>query len=242
MNTGQIMEKLDTIILAGGLGTRLREVVPDLPKSLAPINNKPFLDVLLSVLNKWDCVGKVVIAVGHMADKIIEKYKGTSEYNFEIHFSVEAELLGTGGAIKKALPQTETDNVLVLNGDSYVETDLNDLVKKHMKTSASMTIVLREAENTSRYGRVKLNSDNRIVCFEEKTPEPSKGYINEGMYLIKRNLFDEVKENIVISLEKELLPVFIKEGVYGYISSGKFIDIGIPEKYINADNYLKEIC
>ncbi len=236
------MEKLDSIILAGGLGTRLRGVVPELPKALAPVNNKPFLDIILSALSKWECIEKVVIAVGYMADKIIERYKDTSKYGFKILFSVEEELLGTGGAIKKVIPQTETDNILVLNGDSYAETDLCDLLDKHVETSASMSIVLREVENASRYGRVKLISDNRIVCFEEKTPGPAKGYINAGMYLIKRKLFDDVKNNVVISLEKELLPVFIKEGVFGYISSGKFIDIGIPETYKIADEYLKEVC
>ncbi len=236
------MEKIDSIILAGGLGTRLRGVVPELPKALAPVNNKPFLDIILASLNKWEYIERVVVAVGYMADKIIERYKDTSRYRFNILFSVEEELLGTGGAIKKVLSQTESDNVLVLNGDSYVEIDLFALEKKHRETRAAMTIVLRGVENASRYGRVKLNSDNRIVCFEEKTPEPSKGYINAGMYLIKRKLFDNVKENNVISLEKELLPVFIKEGVFGYISSGKFIDIGIPETYKIADKYLKEVC
>ncbi len=236
------MKTFDSIILAGGLGTRLRGVVPELPKVLAPVNNKPFLDIILSYLSKWECIEKVVIAVGYMADKVIERYKDTSKYNFKIFFSVEEELLGTGGAIKNALLQTETDNVLVLNGDSYVETDLSDLAKKHMETSVSMTIVLREVENASRYGRVKLNSDNRIVCFEEKIPECSKGYINAGMYLIKRELFDDVRDNNVISLEKELLPEFIKDGVFGYISRGKFIDIGIPETYKIADKYLKEVC
>ncbi|MFQ5788272.1 MAG: nucleotidyltransferase family protein [Thermodesulfobacteriota bacterium] len=236
------MEKLDSIILAGGLGTRLREVVPELPKVLAPVNNKPFLDIILSSLSEWECIEKVVIAVGYMADKIIERYKDTSRYNFKILFSVEEKLLGTGGAIKKVLPQTETDNVLVLNGDSYIEADLYGLVKKHMEVGSSMTIVLREVENASRYGRVKLNSDNRIIYFEEKTPERSKGYINAGMYLIKRKLFDEVKEDKVISLERELLPVFIGKGVYGYISCGRFIDIGVPEAYKIADKYLKEIC
>ncbi len=236
------MEKLDSIILAGGLGTRLREVVPKLPKVLAPVNNKPFLDIILSSLSKWECIEKVVIAAGYMADKIIERYKDTSRYNFKILFSVEDELLGTGGAIKKVIPQTQTDNVLVLNGDSYVETDLSVLSKKHMETSASMTIVLREVENASRYGMVKLNSDNRVVCFEEKTPELSRGLINAGVYLIKRDLFNDVKDNKVISLEKDLLPVFIKERVFGCISSGKFIDIGIPETYKIADKYLKEVC
>ena len=219
------MKKIDSIILAGGLGTRLRGVVPELPKALAPVNNKPFLDIILSALNKCEYIEKVVIAVGYMADKVIERYRDTARYNFKMRFSVEEDLLGTGGAIKKALLQAESDNVLVLNGDSYVETNLHVLAKKHMESSASMTIVLREVENASRYGRVKLNSANRIVCFEEKTSEVSNGYVNAGMYLIKRKLFDDVKDNNVISLEKELLPVFIRKGVFGYISSGKFIDI-----------------
>ncbi len=236
------MRKLDTIILAGGLGTRLEKVVPNLPKSLAPVNNKPFLDLILSFLSKWGCTEKVTIAVGYMAEKIIERYRGTSEYNFKILFSVEDELLGTGGAIKKALSSVETDNILVLNGDSYIDIDLCDLIKRHIETRAVMTIVLREVENANRYGMVKLNSDNRIIYFEEKNPEPLKGYINAGMYLIKKELFDEVKEDKVISLERELLPVFIEKGVYGYISCGRFIDIGVPETYKTADKYLKEIC
>jgi D-glycero-alpha-D-manno-heptose 1-phosphate guanylyltransferase len=177
-----------------------------------------------------------------MAEKIIERYRGTSEYNFKILFSVEDELLGTGGAIKKALSSVETDNILVLNGDSYIDIDLCDLIKRHIETRAVMTIVLREVENANRYGMVKLNSDNRIIYFEEKNPEPLKGYINAGMYLIKKELFDEVKEDKVISLERELLPVFIEKGVYGYISCGRFIDIGVPETYKTADKYLKEIC
>ncbi len=236
------MKKIDSIILAGGLGTRLREIVPELPKALAPVNNKPFLDIILSSLSKCESIGRVVIAVGYMADKIIERYKDASGYNFEILFSVEEKLLGTGGAIKKVLPKTETGNVLVLNGDSYMETDFHVMAEKHIKTGASMTMALREVEDVSRYGSVKLDSDNRIVSFEEKTPEPSKGYINAGMYLIQSRLFDDVRGDNVISLEKELLPLFLKEGVYGHISSGKFIDIGIPETYKIADKYLKEVC
>ena len=234
------MEKIDSIILAGGLGKRLREVVPDLPKPLAPVNDKPFLDIILSVLSKWKFTENVIIAIGYMADKFIERYKDSSEYNFNILFSVEEKLLGTGGAIKKALQYAKTDNILVLNGDSYIEVDLNDLVKKHLETNSEMTIVLKEVENANRYGKVKLDNDNRIVHFDEKNPQPSKGYINSGIYVIKKGLFNEVKENKTLSLEKELLPVFIKKKVFGYISYGKFIDIGIPETYKIANKYLKE--
>jgi len=242
---GTVIEKeskMDTIILAGGLGTRLREVVSDLPKPMVSINGKPFLDLILSLLNRCGSIERVILAVGYMADKIIERYEDSSEYSFEILFSVEEKLLGTGGAIKNALKYTETDNVLVLNGDSYVDIDFYDLLKKHSQTNAEMTIVLKELENTNRYGSVKIDENNKITCFEEKKTGVSKGYVNAGIYLIKRSLFDSIKEQAVISLEKELLPVFIKKDVFGYIGKGKFIDIGIPETYRIADKYLcKEV-
>lgn len=236
------MKKLDAIILAGGPGTRLKKVINDLPKPLAPINNRPFLDILLNYLNKWDCVKKVILAVGYMADKIIEEYMDRQEYNFEILFSKEKELLGTAGAIKKALQYTETASILALNGDSYVDVNINDLIKIHKKNNTDMTMVLRKVEGADRYGRVKLDSNNRIIYFEEKSPVSSKGYINAGIYLFKKRLFDDVKDNKVISLEKELLPIFLEKGVYGYISKGKFIDIGVPETYKIAGKYLKEVC
>ena len=232
------MKKIDSIILAGGLGTRLREVVPDLPKPMVSINGKPFLDLILSLLNKCGSIERVILAVGYMADKIIERYEDSSEYSFEILFSVEEKLLGTGGAIKNALKYTETNNVLVLNGDSFVEVDLYDFLKKHLQTNADMTIVLKELENSNRYGSVKIDEDNKITCFEEKKTGLSKGLINAGVYMIKETLFDSIKEQTVISLEKELLPVFIKKDVFGYIGKGKFVDIGIPETYRIADKYL----
>lgn len=235
-----MMKKIDSIIMVGGLGTRLREVVPDLPKPMVSINGKPFLDIILSLLNKCGSIERVILAVGYMADKIIERYEKSSEYSFEILFSVEEKFLGTGGAIKNALKYTETNNVLVLNGDSFVEVDLYDFLKKHLQTNADMTIVLKELKNTNRYGSVKIDEDNKITCFEEKKTGLSKGLINAGVYMIKKTLFDSIKEQTVISLEKELLPVFIKKDVFGYIGKGKFIDIGIPETYRMADKYLRE--
>jgi D-glycero-alpha-D-manno-heptose 1-phosphate guanylyltransferase len=234
------MEKLDAIILAGGLGTRLREVLTDLPKVLAPVNNRPFLDILLNFLNKSHCIRKVIIAVGYMADKITKEYSNRPEYIFKILFSEEKELLGTGGAIKKALQYVETDNVLALNGDSYVDVNVNDLMRNHRKRNAAMTIVLKKVENANRYGSVKLNTEGRIISFEEKIPGKTRGYINAGMYVFKKELFDDVKEDKVLSLEKELLPIFLGNGVYGYISHGKFIDIGIPETFKVVSRYLKE--
>jgi D-glycero-alpha-D-manno-heptose 1-phosphate guanylyltransferase len=240
------MNPLDVIILAGGLGTRLQQTVPGLPKPLAPINEKPFLDILLTFLNRWDFIKTVVIAVGYMADKVIQRYKDTDLYNFEINFSIEEKLLGTGGAIKQALQHTATYDVLCLNGDSFIEIDLLDLYKTYMKKVPMMMMAVRKVENASRYGSVKLDDNKRIIFFQEKGAwgsalEDSRGYINAGMYLFKKTLFDDVNDGHVISLEKELLPEFIKQNVYAYPAHGKFIDIGTPESYVKASTYLKEV-
>jgi D-glycero-alpha-D-manno-heptose 1-phosphate guanylyltransferase len=131
-------KKLDAIILAGGLGTRLREIVGDLPKVLALVNNRPFLDIILSFLHKSGCIQRVVIAVGYLADKIMKEYTGRHEYDFEIHFSGEKELLGTGGAIRKALDYTKTGDVLARNGDSYVDVNVVDLIETGKSVTTSL--------------------------------------------------------------------------------------------------------
>jgi len=235
------MEKIDAIILAGGPGTRLRKIIGVLPKALAPVNNIPFLDLLLSFLKKSGCVQRVVIAVGYLADQVIGAYTDRHEYGFEIIFSEEKKLLGTGGAIRKALPYTKTENVLALNGDTYTDVNIADLIDTHRKKHAAMTIVLAEIENKGRYGRVKLNSGHRIVSFKEKSRGQAGAYVNAGMYLFKRELFYSIQENRVISFEKELLPLFLEKGAYGFITRGKFMDIGVPETYRMADTYFREI-
>ena len=235
-----MMEKFDAIILAGGLGTRLRTSVSDLPKALAPVNGKPFLDFVLHSLDQSDCVENVVIAVGFMADKIINRYENVKNYGFNITFSVEKELMGTGGAIKKALKLTNSNDILVLNGDSYVDIDMQSFFTMHKSKNAQITIAIKEVENANRYGKVNILEDGLITSFEEKVLNQSSGYINAGVYLFKRELFDSVEENKILSLEKDLLPTMIKSNAYGFICKGKFIDIGIPETFEIASTYLKD--
>lgn len=235
------MEKVDAIILAGGLGTRLRGIASDLPKVLLPVNGKPFLDILLHHLNQSGIIGKVILAVGYKADKIIEHYENSRTENFNIVFSVETELLGTGGAIRKAIGYSETEAILVMNGDSYVEVNLEKMFAAHRAKKAVMTVVIKEVPDASRYGKVVLDADGRVVTFEEKKNDPVAGYINAGVYLFNRNLLNEVAEERVLSWEKDLLPGFLRESVYGFISRGRFIDIGIPETYEISGDYLKGI-
>lgn len=232
---------MDAIILAGGKGTRLQSVVSDVPKPLAPVNNRPFLDIILNFLSKCNCVSNVIIAVGYMADKVIREYQNRREFSFNILFSIEENLLGTGGAIKKALQYAETNNVLALNGDSFINFNINKLILNHKKNNADMTIVLKKIADISRYGRVKLNNNKRIIAFEEKTVKIIEGYINTGVYIFKKQLFDNVEKNKIISLEKELLPFFLEKMVYGCITNGKFIDIGVPESYRMSNKFFNEM-
>jgi NDP-sugar pyrophosphorylase family protein len=250
------LEAIDVIILAGGLGTRLKPVVDGLPKALAPVNGRPFLDILLGYLNRWGIVRRVVIAVGYMADKIIGEYGGAGgcnarNYNFEkILFSREVKLLGTGGAVIQAVRYTQTPHVIAINGDTFAEVDLDDFVSVHLKTGSDMAIALKEIRGDNRYGTVTLDATGKVVSFREKMPGTTDGLINAGVYVFKRELLDRAEGaaagagiDKTLSLEREFLPALLADGghIHGYVFSGRFIDIGVPEAYNMAGNYLKEI-
>jgi D-glycero-alpha-D-manno-heptose 1-phosphate guanylyltransferase len=231
------MTKPDAIILAGGLGTRLQGTLPHLPKVLAPINGTPFLDILMKSLDNSHLVSRLIIAVGYMAGHIIKRYRNTKQYGFKIAFSEERELLGTGGAVKKALEYSDSANVLCFNGDSYVEVDLKELIGFHEKKGGAMTIVVKRVDNVDRYGSVRCDDKERIISFEEKEPSKDGGFVNAGLYVFRRELFDGVESNRAISFEKELLPGFVNKGIFAYVSRGRFIDIGTAESYKEADHF-----
>jgi D-glycero-alpha-D-manno-heptose 1-phosphate guanylyltransferase len=235
------MNKMDAIILAGGMGTRLRKVVPDVPKPLATVNNRPFLDILLKQLDSSACINKVVMAVGYKSGMIIDRYANSTDYNIEILFSIEKKLLGTGGAIKQAVSLTGSRDVLVLNGDSFIGIDLNDFIAFHKKKEAILTIALKQVIHAGRFGRVEMDKNNRIVFFKEKTDDKNPGLINAGMYILKRNVFDGIKEGAVLSMERDFFPALTGPRMLGYVAKGGFIDIGIPETYKLADKYFKGI-
>lgn len=232
---------LDVVILAGGLGTRLREAVPDLPKVLAPVRGRPFLDILLAALGRCEVeISTVVLAVGYMADKIRTTYQGRTDFGFEIGFSEEAEPLGTAGALGLALPLTWSDPVLVLNGDTFAEVDLEGFVALHREKEAAATIAVRSVSDAGRYGRVTFDDAGRVSAFEEKRSDGGAGWINAGVYLFSRCALKAIPPGRPVSVETETLPALLGAGTYAYQTAGAFIDIGLPDTFTLAQTFFSE--
>lgn len=227
----------EAIILAGGFGTRLQGVVKDLPKPMAPVNGRPFLTYILDYLIDYQ-YNKVVLSVGYLHEKI-EEFFGTHYKSLEIDYAVETEPLGTGGGILFAMSKCTTDNVLVINGDTMFKVDLDAFERFHEEKGGMLSIVLREVEDVSRYGSVTISDDNLIALFIEKQVTFGRGYINGGVYLINRKLFEKHPQPRKFSFEKDLMTKFYtQELFYAMPSDGYFIDIGIPEDYARAQQEL----
>lgn len=224
---------MEVIILAGGFGTRLQSVVKDVPKPMADINGKPFLEYILEYLSGYN-VTNIVISVGYKQD-VIKSYFKSSYKGIPLCYSCEDEPLGTGGAIKKSLNfiTTNAKNVLVMNGDTFFEVDLAKLEKIDNKFKADITISLIEMRNFDRYGAIKVES-NIVKKFEEKKFY-EKAYINGGVYMIKKNIFNKFIISNKFSFEEFLEKNLTNMKVCPYISNNSyFIDIGIPSDYEKA--------
>lgn len=229
------LSQVTALILAGGLGTRLRSRVADRPKVLAPVLGQPFLSYLLDRL-QISGIQKVILCIGYLGEQIQETY-GSSYQNIELYYSQETSLLGTGGALRLAMPLISTPTVLILNGDSFYDANLNDFYQWHLAQRSNASLTLTQVPDTARYGRVQLNESSQITDFEEKGNTSGLGWINAGIYLIKRHLLTQIPENQVVSLERELFPNWIETGLYGYRTQGQFIDIGTPESYALAEQF-----
>ena len=231
----------EAIILAGGFGTRLQSVVSDVPKPMAPVNNEPFLNYLLSYLSHYG-IKKVIVSTGYLEEKIREYYeaKNNSWKNITLTYSHEKTPLGTGGAIRQAIEQCEGEYVLAVNGDSFFDVDLNDLFEKHTKYSAQHTLALRQVPNASRYGAVET-TDNRIIKFKEKEEGQKPGTINGGIYILKKEDFIKTTEaEINFSIERDFFEKQLtQQHIYGFEYTGQFIDIGTPEDFTRAQDEFK---
>jgi D-glycero-alpha-D-manno-heptose 1-phosphate guanylyltransferase len=226
-----------TLILAGGLGTRLREKVSDLPKAMAPVCGKPFLEWQLMQL-KAQGFTDIILCVGYMADKITDYFGKGEKIGLNIEYSVEDKLLGTAGAVKNASRFID-DTFLLLNGDTFFDIDYQALVEFHEAKEAFLTLSLVMLDDVARYGSVHIDTVNRIKGFKEKQSDKIEfGYINAGVYAVEPTVLNCIAPKQAVSLENDVIPDTVKTGrVFGYVSEGAFIDIGTPESYEFAQKY-----
>ena len=223
-------------VLCGGQGTRLRSVVADRPKSMALISGTPFLQLLLDRL-RCQGVADVILGTGYMAEKIESYFGSGNKLAMRIRYSREHEPRGTGGALKLAEPLI-SDPVLVLNGDSYVEWSLDPMLELFRAKDADIVVVLQAVADVTRYGSVALDHDGRVTEFIEKGIRTGPGLINAGVYLLRKQIVRHLPAGTTISLEREVFPRLLDRGVYGLISTGLFIDIGIPQDLKRAQRLL----
>lgn len=225
----------EAIILAGGFGTRLRNELPGIPKSMAPVMGKPFLEYLLTFLDNAG-IRKVILSVGYLNGVIIG-YFGDRFRTLAIEYVIEEEPLGTGGAIKLSLGRACSQDVFVINGDTMFDVDLSDLFLFHQQNNAEVTMALRRLENASRYGTVMLAQDMRIMGFSEKNMEKGVSLVNGGIYIIQNQCLHKFNLPDKFSIEKDFFEKFYHQvRIFGYISENYFLDIGIPEDYKKAQN------
>lgn len=248
---------MQAILLCGGMGTRLRSVVADRPKPMADICGKPFLQYLLEMLRDKG-ITEVIFALGYMGEMIEEYFQDGSAFGLKITYSYEEEPLGTGGAIRNALPKILEEEVLVLNADTYFPMDYQGLLRFHQENDGDFSLATRAIEDISRYGAVRRDPAGRILAWNEKlgdggqqpgegskqpiegnaqqaasaSPKSLSGEINGGIYVMKKSLIAEIPEGKQ-SLEQDCIPKWLSEGkrIFGLPFHGYFMDIGIPKDY-----------
>ncbi len=228
----------EVIILAGGLGTRLQNLLPGIPKPMVPVNDRPFLSYLLGYLKKFNPT-RIILSVGYRHEQIAD-YFGNQFSGIDLVYSVEETPLGTGGAIKKSLQLCNSEDVFILNGDTFFEIDLEYMAHQHLNNQSDITIAVKEMHDFDRYGTVAI-AGNRIVQFVEKR-FVAKGLINAGTYLLKKQRFLEIEWPEKFSFEKDFLESQVgKLNFAPCLADGFFIDIGIPEDYQKAQDDFKTL-
>lgn len=225
---------MQAIVLAGGLGTRLRSVVADVPKPMAPIAGRPFLELLLGRL-AGQGFSRTVLAVGYLGDVIVRHF-GDEFQGMELCYRFEEQPLGTGGAVRLALERCTDDHAFVFNGDTFLDLRAAE-VEALWQTHREPVIVARAVADVARYGRLETAGPH-VVGFTEKGA-PGAGLINAGCYVLPRQALDRRAPGVPFSLEQDYFHAAVKNSpVRVFVSDGYFIDIGVPEDYARAQHEL----
>lgn len=231
---------MQALILAGGLGTRLGDLVKDKPKPLLEVDGNPFILKIVQRLIQQN-VTDIVFCLGYKANKILDYFQDGSSWNINISYVIENSLKGTAGAIRGALHKMTHSDVVVVNGDSFCFFDLKGLISCHVKYDAVATLTVLRALNPERYGLVKFNDQGRITSFLEKgVIDNHNAYINAGVYIINKSLIFEIDSERPVSLEKDIFPAHLDKSIYAFpLNDTRFIDIGTPESFIQAKTFFK---
>ncbi|MDR3679044.1 MAG: nucleotidyltransferase family protein [Flavipsychrobacter sp.] len=228
---------MECIVLAGGLGTRLRGAIGDYPKCMASVNGQPFLHYIFRYLAEQGCT-KAILSLGYKAE-VVTEWLGNQQLPFAVSYVTEQEPLGTGGGIQLALATATDKNVVVLNGDTMFQVPIKELLHFHTNNGAATTLALKQMHNFDRYGIVQTDSKGIITAFEEKRAR-EHGLINGGVYIIDKAAFVERHLPEKFSFEKDYLEAYLQEHkFYGQAAGAYFIDIGIPDDYNQAQEDFK---
>jgi len=228
----QLAGTTDVLVLCGGLGTRFREVRQDIPKCLAPIQGRPFLDLLLTSFIKQG-FSNFILTTGYLGNQVRNYVNSRDDGSYR--FTEEKELLGTGGALKLAEELVKSNPFLVVNGDSLVDYEFVKLIEDHKKTESDVSILVSSSTKGEAYGSVQMDSDRRIVSFVEKTKPEQSSFTNTGIYCLSPTVLSSLDSGVPISLEKECFPLWIDRfKVTGVRTTSQVHDIGTVERYETA--------
>jgi D-glycero-alpha-D-manno-heptose 1-phosphate guanylyltransferase len=234
------LEDLPVLLLVGGMGTRLKSVLPDKPKPLAQIGDISFLELLVLQLRSQR-LRHLVMCTGFQAGQIQQEFGDGRKWGVSIEYSEETTSLGTAGAIKLADRfLSHSPDFVVMNGDSFLELDFRQLMQFHWQNGGCASIAVRRVPDAARYGTVHVDEHNRVIRFSEKIGIPEPGLINGGVYVFDRALLEEIPDG-PSSLEKDVLPSFLKRGVFALEQNGLFIDIGTPEDFARAQDLYESL-
>lgn len=234
---GTLDDGIKAVLLVGGLGTRLRSVVPSTPKPMASVGDRPFLELLVRQL-RFQGIRRIVMCTGYRAHEIERELGDGHIWDVEIEYSEEPLALGTAGAVKFAEPLLrDVSDFLVMNGDSFMETDFRRLICFHRESGGIASMAVFRTKNEKRYGTVQVRTDGRVSGFAEKTDADPNGLVNAGVYIFNRRILEHVPEG-PSSLERDIFPKLLDQGIFALEQEGVFIDIGTPEDYARA----QELC
>jgi NDP-sugar pyrophosphorylase family protein len=229
------LSEIPVAVLAGGLGTRLRPALKNVPKALAPIDGKPFLHYLFDWL-AGQGTRRVVLCTGYLGEQIQNCF-GDRFGSIAIHYSHETQPLGTAGALRHCLSKIHSEIILAVNGDTFCDANLNTFLDWHRCHAFNASILLSYKKDVHRFGSVEMDRQGNIVQFHEKSNRPKGGYVNAGIYLLNRSVIENFPKGRKLSMEYDVLPDLIGKGLSGYQSRSAFLDIGTPKSFDTAQTY-----